>query len=187
MASLQVHESASPKAPSQCGVGLSLQCHNSRFYVAEVLPICSGFFEHSIQPGDEIQKVGNLDVQGLTLQQLDRALLGEAGTFVSVLLQRHSQLLETTLLRIDQPRATIVKQMLAPASLIPDDADKAISSVHAFDADNANLGSTVKSIQLQLSGANLILHRDYDSCCTFDAITAAQSEIQTLRHTLTDR
>ncbi len=175
MASPHSPEPSTTQARTQCGVGLSLQCHNSRFYVAEVLPICSGFFEHSIQPGDEIQKVGNLDVHGLTLEQLESALLGEAGTFVSVLLQRHSQLLETTLLRIDQPRAAIVKQIPGPASQGSDDTDK----------DNSQLRSALKAVQLQLTGANR--QSCYDSCCVFDGVTAALSDIQTLRHTLTDR
>jgi C-terminal processing protease CtpA/Prc len=152
MANLQSTQSSSFTGQTQCGVGLSLQCHNSRFYVAEVLPICSGFFEHSIQPGDEIHKVGSLDVRALTLEQLDQALLGEAGTFVSVLLQRHSQLLETTLLRIEQPRATSTKLVSKPLSPVHDDAEKIASAIRGFDADNANLRSTLKSVQSQLTG-----------------------------------
>ena len=175
---------------SQCGVGLSLRCHNSRFYVAEVLPICSGFFEHSIQPGDEIQRVGSLDVRGLTLEQLEREILGEAGTFVSVLLQRHSQLLETTLLRIEQPRATSMKHMPTPLSPVLDDTDKVAQAIRGFDTDNAHLRTSLKSVQSQLTGAYCV---DFVNAsvsvflCPFHAITAAQSEIQTLRHTLTDR
>jgi len=151
----------SPTLPAagqvQCGVGLTLQCHNSRFYVAEVLPICSGFFEHSIQPGDEIQKVGNLDVRGLTLDQLDRALLGEVGTFVSVLLQRHSQLLETTLLRIEQPRATSALYLPSPVfSPICDSADKVVQAIRGFDADNAHLLTSLKTVESQFAGACLM-------------------------------
>ena len=101
--------------------------------------------------------------------------MGEAGTFVSVLLKRHSQLLETTLLRIDQPRAAIVKQIPGPASQGSDDTDK----------DNSQLRSALKAVQLQLTGANR--QNCYDSCCVFDGVTAALSDIQTLRHTLTDR
>jgi C-terminal processing protease CtpA/Prc len=153
MASLQSPLSSSLTGQTLCGVGLSLQCHNSRFYVAEVLPICSGFFEHSIQPGDEIQKVGSLNVRGMSLEQLDRALLGEAGTFVSVLLQRHSQLLETTLLRIEQPHATSLKHMPIPLSPVHDDAEKIAQAIRGFDADNAHLRTTLKSIQSQLAGA----------------------------------
>jgi hypothetical protein len=165
MANLQSSQSSLLTGQAQCGVGLSLQCHNSRFYVAEVLPICSGFFEHSIQPGDEIQKVGSLDVRGLTLDQLDRAFLGEAGTFVSVLLQRHSQLLETTLLRIEQPRAASLKQILPSTnSPVSDDAEKIAQAIRGFDTDNAHLRTTLKSAQSQLSGACCVPLRNYTIC-----------------------
>ena len=156
MANFQPPQSPTLTGAATCGVGLTLQCHNSRFYVAEVLPICSGFFEHSIQPGDEIQKVGNLDVRGFTLDQLDRALLGEAGTFVSVLLQRHSQLLETTLLRIEQPRATSAMFLPSPLSPIRDGADKVVQAIRGFDADNAHLRTSLKTFESQLSGACLL-------------------------------
>jgi hypothetical protein len=188
MANDQSARTLSLAGRSRCGVGLSLRCHNSRFYVAEVLPICSGFFEHSIQPGDEIQKVGSLDVRGLTLEQLEGELLGEASTFVSVLLQRHSQLLETTLLRIEQPRATSLTHLPTPLSPALNETDKVAQAIRGFDTDNAHLRTSLKSVQSQLSGACCV---DFSNVSvlsySFHAITAAQSEIQALRHTLTDR
>jgi hypothetical protein len=126
----------------------------------------------------------------LTLAQLEREILGEAGTFVSVLLQRHSQLLETTLLRIEQPRATSMKHMPTPLSPVLDDTDKVAQAIRGFDTDNAHLRTSLNSVQSQLTGAccvDIAIASVSVFLCPFHAITAAQSEIQTLRHTLTDR
>jgi hypothetical protein len=114
--------------------------------------MCSGFFEHSIQPGDEIHMVGNLDVRGLNLEQLDLAFLGEAGSFVSVLLQRHSQLLETTLLRIEQPRTASVQPLPSPLQPVVEDVDKVARATRGLDNQNAYLHTTLASVQSQLSG-----------------------------------